>query len=131
MGRKTSGRLCTPRRIHRLRALQLLGTVTLGGLIIPDSASAQTTLPDINVIAPAPLSGHRAAKPSTTLAAPTSQSAPPQPAAAAAGTDPTAIDRDKVPSNTVVLTPTDFNHEYTPSFLDALNRGLPGVSLGD
>jgi iron complex outermembrane recepter protein len=36
-----------------------------------------------------------------------------------------------VPSNTVVLTPNDFNHEYTPDFLDALNRGLPGVSLSD
>jgi iron complex outermembrane recepter protein len=36
-----------------------------------------------------------------------------------------------VPSNTVVLTPNDLNHESTPSFLDALNRGLPGVSLSD
>jgi iron complex outermembrane receptor protein len=131
MGRKTSGGLCARARIHRLRALQLLGTVTVCGLITPDSPSAQTTLPDINVIAPTPLSGHRAAKPTTARAAPTSQGAPPEPAPAAANADPTAIDRDKVPSNTVVLTPTDFNQEYTPSFLDALNRGLPGVSLSD
>ena len=25
----------------------------------------------------------------------------------------------------------DFNHEYSATFLDAVNRGLPGVSLGD
>jgi iron complex outermembrane receptor protein len=132
MGRKTSGRLRARRRIHRLRALQLLGTVALGGLILSDGASAQTTLPDINVIAPTPLSGRRPAKPSTAPAAPASQTgAPSEPAPVAANADPTAIDRDKVPSNTVVLTPNEFSHEYTPSFLDALNRGLPGVSLSD
>jgi iron complex outermembrane recepter protein len=110
----------------------MLGTVALGGLIIPDGASTQTVLPDINVIAPTPLSGHRATKPSTASAAPASQtSAPPEPAPVVANTDPTAIDRDKVPSNTVVLTPNDFNHEHSPGFLDALNRGLPGVSLSD
>jgi iron complex outermembrane receptor protein len=86
-------------------------------------------LPDINVIAPTPLSGHRPAKRSGAPAAPASQSAPSEPAPVAA--DPTAIERDKMPSNTQVLTSTDFNHEYSPGFLDALNRGLPGVSLGD
>jgi iron complex outermembrane receptor protein len=99
---------------------------------VPPGASAQTVLPDINVIAPAPLSGHRAPKPRTTPAAPASQTAAPsEPAPAAANTDPTAIERDKVPSSTSVLTSTDLNHEYSPSFLDSLNRGLPGVSLGD
>jgi iron complex outermembrane recepter protein len=108
----------------------VLATVGLGGLIIPGGASAQTVLPDINVIAPTPLSGHRPAKPST-APAPASTDASPEPAPVAANTDPTAIDRDKVPSNTIVLTPNDFNHEYTPGFLDALNRGLPGVTFGD
>ena len=94
----------------------------------PSSASAQTVLPDINVIAPTPLSGHRAAKPRTAPAAP---AAPSEPAPVTANTDPTAIERDKVPSNTSVLTPTDFNHEYSTNFLESLNRGVPGVSLGD
>jgi iron complex outermembrane recepter protein len=117
---------------HQPRTWQLLGTVALGGLIAPQAVSAQTVLPDINVIAPTPLSGHRTAKPSTAPAAPAPQTgAPSEPAPVAANTDPTAIDRDKVPSNTVVLTPNDFNHQYSPSFLDALNRGLPGVSLSD
>jgi iron complex outermembrane receptor protein len=29
------------------------------------------------------------------------------------------------------MTSSDFNHEYAATFLDAVNRGLPGVSLGD
>jgi iron complex outermembrane recepter protein len=132
MGRKTTSGLNARGWFHWPRASQLLGTVALVRLIIPNGASAQTMLPDINVIAPTPLSGHRAAKPSAAPAAPAAQTgAPSEPAPVAANTDPTAIDRDKVPSNTVVLTPTDFNHEYAPGFLDALNRGLPGVSLSD
>ena len=64
--------------------------------------------------------------------APASQTgAPSEPAPVAANTDPTAIDRDKVPSNTVVLTPNDFNHESSTDFLAALNRGLPGIALSD
>ncbi len=45
--------------------------------------------------------------------------------------DASVIDRDKVPSNTEVLTSTDFSREVAPTFLDAVNRSLPGVSLGD
>jgi iron complex outermembrane recepter protein len=41
------------------------------------------------------------------------------------------IDRDKVPSNTEVLTSAAFDHQYAPTFLDGLNRSLPGVTLGD
>jgi iron complex outermembrane recepter protein len=41
------------------------------------------------------------------------------------------IDRDKVPSNTSVLTSADFSLEKSTDFLDSLNRGLPGVWLGD
>ena len=29
------------------------------------------------------------------------------------------------------MTASDFDHEYSATFLDAVNRGLPGVSLGD
>jgi iron complex outermembrane recepter protein len=99
---------------------------------MPAGASAQTVLPDINVIAPTPLSGTRTPKPSTGTAAPATSAPSAAPAAGTAGpADLTSIDRDKVPSNTVVLTPNDFNHEYSTSFLDALNRGLPGVALSD
>jgi iron complex outermembrane recepter protein len=117
---------------RRRRARVVAPAIAVGLSISAQGASAQTVLPDISVIAPTPLSGHRPAKPSSAPAAPASQTgAPSEPAPVAANTDPTAIDRDKVPSNTSVLTPNDFNHEYTPSFLDALNRGLPGVSLSD
>ncbi|MBO0750957.1 MAG: TonB-dependent receptor, partial [Bradyrhizobiaceae bacterium] len=101
--------------------------------LLPSSLFAQTVLPDINVIAPTPLSGHRARpkpKPSDGTAAPQT-GAPSEPAPAAASADPTAIDRDKVPSSTSVLTSADFSHETATNFLDSLNRGLPGVSLGD
>lgn len=114
---------------RRARRAAIIAPAIAAGLsAVPPGASAQTALPDINVIAPAPLSGHRAPKPRTTPAAPASQTAAPsEPAPAAANTDPTAIERDKVPSSTSVLTSTDLNHEYSPSFLDSLNRGLPGV----
>src|SRR6202012_5750481 len=41
------------------------------------------------------------------------------------------LERDKVPSNTEVLTSADFSHNYSTNFLDSVNRKLPGVSLGD
>jgi iron complex outermembrane receptor protein len=99
----------------------------------PSSAPAQTVLPDINVIAPTPLSG-RSAKPkpgNAPAAAPAPQDGAPSQAPAVASVDPTAIDRDKVPSTTSVLTSADFDHERSTTFLDSLNRGLPGVFLGD
>jgi hypothetical protein len=110
----------------------LLATVALGGLIMPAGASAQTVFARHQRVAPTPLSGTRTTKPSTGTAVPATSAPSETPAARAAGrADLTSIDRDKVPSNTVVLTPNDFNHEYSTSFLDALNRGLPGVALSD
>jgi iron complex outermembrane recepter protein len=100
----------------------------------PSSASAQTVLPDINVIAPTPLSGSRSVKPkpSNAPASPAAQTgAPSEPAPAVTNADPTLIDRDKVPSSTHVLTSADFNHEQSTNLLDSLARSLPGVSLGD
>jgi iron complex outermembrane receptor protein len=101
-------------------------------------------LPAVDVIAPSPLAGARPIKPknvptasrsrtrapgtsAATTAAPAAVPGPP----ATTDNDPTLISRDKVPSNTAVMTSSDFNHEYTATFLDAVNRGLPGVSLGD
>ena len=45
--------------------------------------------------------------------------------------EPGAIDRDKVPSNVQTLSASDFDHAKAPNLLDVLERGLPGVSLGD
>lgn len=123
-----------------------VGSVVAVGLCMaPPIAFAQTELPEIDVIAPTPLAGARTTKPKTVPVATRSRSrAPGTPAATTApapaavpgppaitDSDPTLISRDKVPSNTAVMTSSDFSHEYTTTFLDAVNRGLPGVSLGD
>jgi iron complex outermembrane receptor protein len=132
-------------RAHPRSTLHLLGTVALGALIAPLGASAQTVLPDINVIASTPLSNTRSpasksgpAAPSRPARQPTArtqgapaQAAPPAPAPAPVAVDPTLIDRDKVPSNTEVLTATEFDHSRSLSLLDSLATSLPGVSLGD
>src|SRR5712671_5213258 len=95
----------------------------------PSGASAQTVLPDINVIAPSPLPPRRSPpRPATTPqrqtnAAP-AQAAPEQPPAS-------GIDRDKVPANTHVVTAADLDHTQSPTMLDALVRTLAGVSLSD
>ena len=108
----------------------------VGLSVVPSIVSAQTVLPDIDVIAPTPLSSsHRSTKPSTAPAAPGGQTAVPPSGGSAAGSagpaDLTSMSRDKVPSNTEVMTSTDFNHETSASFTDAVNRGMPGVSLSD
>jgi iron complex outermembrane recepter protein len=41
------------------------------------------------------------------------------------------IDRDKVPSNTAVLTAADFEHDRSVNLLDSLGQDLPGVSISD
>jgi iron complex outermembrane recepter protein len=115
------------------RASVVAPAIAVGLSMAPSRLPAQTVLPDINVIAPTPLAGRSAKpKPSRTPAAPAPQTdAASQPAPTAASADPTLIDRDKVPSSTSVLTSADFDHEKSTSFLDSLNRGLPGVFLGD
>ncbi len=130
-------------------ALRSSTAITVAALVAPltalPGARAQTALPDINVIASSPLSGHRSTKPSSGPAAPSrpahraarasGQPPAPGPTSAAPPTitsaDPTAIDRDKVPSNTQVLTSADFDHAKSSSLLDSLGTSLPGVSLGD
>jgi iron complex outermembrane receptor protein len=128
------------RRVRRARAV-VCPAITAGLSIAPLCAPAQTVLPDINVIAPSPVSGGRSTKPSTALSPParragatrsTEQAAPPsERAPAPTRTDPTLIDRDKVPSNTEVLTPAAFSHTRSTNLLDSLVLSLPGVSLGD
>jgi iron complex outermembrane recepter protein len=110
-------------------------------LLAPAGTQAQTTLPDINVIATTPLSGSRStarsktppapSRPARTRAARAAPAAPAPAAPAAAPADPGMIDRDKVPSNTEVLTSADFSHDHSVSLLQSLATSLPGVSLGD
>jgi iron complex outermembrane receptor protein len=121
--------------------------------MLPSDASAQTStsatteLPPITVIAPTPLSGTRSVRPekpkssataprgrtdrspgtSTATAAPVAGT----PAPATTSPDPSFLERDKVPSNTEVITSKEFSHDYSTSFLDAISRALPGVSIGD
>jgi len=110
---------------------------------VPWATRAQTTLPDINVIAPSPVPTHRPAARQTprgetaarTTTRPT-QPAPSQPAAPSQGAAPAetstgGIDRDKVPANTQVLTSTDFDHTRSPNLFEGLVRSLPGVSVSD
>jgi iron complex outermembrane receptor protein len=101
----------------------------------PCAARAQIVLPNINVIATTPVTHARAApaKPAdrpNAAARPNAPTAPP-PAAAVPAAGGGLIDRDKVPSNTEVLTPADFDHTRSVSLLDSLATALPGVSLGD
>src|SRR5258708_30362112 len=93
------------------------------------NASAQTVLPDINVIAPSPLPPRRApprpaAAPQRQTNAAPAQAAPEQPATG-------GIDRDKGPANTQVLTASDLDHARSSDLLQSLVQSLPGVSLID
>ena len=106
---------------------------------------APAELPPVTVIAPSPLSGTRSIKPAAKPVVQTSRTArtraaPSQTAAAPEGgtgvpgpseRDASLIDRDKVPSNTEVLTSDDFSRNYSTNFLDSVNRKLPGVTLTD
>lgn len=52
-------------------------------------------------------------------------------AAASSPSDPSLIERDKIPANVQTLSASDFDHARAPDLLDAMSRGLPGVALGD
>jgi iron complex outermembrane recepter protein len=95
----------------------------------PSGASAQTVLPDINVIAPSPLPPRRspprpAAAPQRQTNAAPAQAAPEPPSTG-------GIDRDKVPANTQVLSTADLDHARSPDLLQSLVQSVPGVSLSD
>ena len=90
----------------------------------PTADSSAATLPEIRVIGTTPLPPPRpVARPAASAATPA--------ATVAAPAEPGAIDRDKVPSNIQTLSVADFDPATTPSLLDALARGLPGVALSD
>ncbi|MGN1285380.1 MAG: hypothetical protein ACI4XG_02150, partial [Bradyrhizobium sp.] len=123
--------------------------LTAIGATAPLTAGAQTPapteLPPVSVIAPSPLSGTRSIKPASrpvvrtsrtarTRAAPAQTAAAPEGGAGVPGPserDSSLLDRDKIPSNTEVLTSADFSRNYSTNFLDSVNRKLPGVTLTD
>src|SRR5262249_9688230 len=102
-----------------MRGAGLAAGVSLAALSAPGLAQDSTTLPEIRVIAPAPVSTPRiVVQPTDRPAGPLTR-------------DPTVIDRDKVPSNTQTLTASDFERTYTPSVTEALTQRVPGVTTTD
>jgi len=113
-----------------------LGVTGTARAQMPGSAQKPAALPTVEVISTTPIPARTPAPrrgPATrTTAAPQPRPSPqPQQPPVAARPDPAAIDRDKVPSNTAVMTPAEFSHERATDLLDALSKSLPGVSLGD
>ena len=115
--------------------LRLSTAIALAGSMAPLGAQGQepTPLPEVEVIAPAPLSSPRRAPPKRVQAAPSSSStrAPAPAPQTTVATDPGVIERDKVPANTQVLTAADFSHTQSSNILDSLAKGLAGASLSD
>ena len=102
------------------------GVVAAQQTASPTADSSAATLPEIRVIGTTPLPPPRpvaVARPAASTATPAANVAAPA--------EPSAIDRDKVPSNVQTLSAADFDPATTPSLLDALMRGLPGVALSD
>lgn len=116
-------------------------------LALPSNAFSQSDtpaaadLPSVTVIAPTPLAGTRSPRPKrvvtrtssrvTRSAASPAAPIPVRFEAVASDRDPSFIDRDKVPSNTEVITSQAFSHTSSTNMLDAVNRALPGVTLVD
>jgi iron complex outermembrane recepter protein len=110
---------------------RLLGGVSIAALMAPGVAvgqnsntTADATLPEIRVIATTPVPPPRRAIPS---AASPAAAAP----SVATPAEPGAVDQDKIPANVQTMSASDFDHSTTPSLLDAMARGLPGVALSD
>jgi iron complex outermembrane receptor protein len=113
--------------------------VGLTALMAPGGSFAQEVkLPEVQVIATTPLAASRPrATPTTTTRAPgparTTAAPTTAPTVVGAPTppDPSLMDRDKVPSNVQTLSASDFDTAKAPNLLDAMSRGLPGVTVGD
>jgi iron complex outermembrane receptor protein len=98
----------------------------------PASANQSVTLPTVEVISTTPLPARRTPRREPAPTTTTTNAVPPQPAPGPEGRpDPAAIDRDKVPSNTQVLTSTDFELQKSTDLLDAMFKGVAGASLSD
>ena len=102
------------------------------GLPLFAQAGSDVTLPEIDVVPTTPLIPPRRVSRSTAGPTSSAQATPSAPAEHAPTTsEPGAVDRDKIPSNVQTLSSAAFDHAVAPSLLDALARGLAGVSLGD
>jgi iron complex outermembrane receptor protein len=88
--------------------------------------SSAATLPEIHVIATTPVAPPRHAP--SARAASGGATAVTETATTAV---PGAVDQDKIPSNVQTLSASDFSHTTTPDLLQAMERALPGISLGD
>jgi iron complex outermembrane receptor protein len=129
-------------RLARVRLVWQPAAIAFGMLSDPAAAIDQNVLPDITVISPTPLPSHARPRnvttptpaPPRTTRARTTWAAPAQPAPAHPSPPPAevgAIERDKVPANTQVITSADLDHKQSPNLLDSLSQALPGVSLTD
>jgi iron complex outermembrane recepter protein len=137
------------RSVPRSGAGRILRALALGTLSVPSPIFAQqadVTLPEVKVIGTTPLSSvstprrssaREDSQPTVRRAAPATgrpAAAPapaPVPVVEPVATDPGLIDRFKVPSNTVTLTPSDFDHAKSTSVPDALLQRVPSVSIND
>ena len=111
-----------------LRLDAAIGLLLVPGIVFAQESRRATPLPEIRVIGTTPIpparrSSATAAKPSAPAAAPVNLPASSAP--------PGAVDRDKIPSHVETLAAPDFDHAATPGLLQAMERGLPGVTLGD
>ena len=113
----------------------LLAIASMAASMVPAAAQQNSTatanssavkLPEIRVIATTPVPPPRSAPPAAAAAAAPASSPP-----AAAPAEPGAVDLDKIPANVQVMSASDFDHATAPDLLQAMARGLPGVSLGD
>jgi iron complex outermembrane recepter protein len=118
-------------------------SLAVAGATVAAPASAQqqqpVQLPTIEVISTTPIPArttrpHRSgatSAPATRRPATATTAAPQEPAPGPGRPDPATIDRDRVPSNTQVLTSSDFELQKSTNLLDSLSRGVPGASLSD
>ena len=114
-----------------LRLDAAIGLLLVPGIVFAQERPRATPLPEIRVIGTTPIpparrSSATAAKPSAPAAAPINL-----PASSEASAPPGAVDRDKIPSHVETLAAPDFDHAATPGLVQAMERGLPGVTLGD
>ncbi len=128
--RRGAGRILTA-------SLGIVGVAAFSGpapLLAQDETA--TPLPEIRVIATTPLPAAPRRRPVARTAVPRSPAAPaapppPQTEGPPGFSDPTVIDRDKVPSSTQSLTAGDFQRNYSSSVTDTLSQRVPGVFTTD
>ena len=135
-------------RISRLGVGALLGGALLALLCQaaaaqePAAQEPQVVLPEVRVTAPTPRVTPRRPRRAAPAPAPApvrhvvrrAAPAPVSPASPALPSAPKgtgAVEPDKFPGNTDVLTAGNFDHSRSSNLLEALSTGLPGVTLGD